>query len=473
MGFGGEEFAFGSPAAAIAGMFARLGRRGLDAGAGFAGTRPPAETVALAESRGRVLAQDVHADRDSPPFDHAAMDGYAVRAADVLAAARRHAGTLTLRVGGESRIGSAPPRFSSPQLSPPQPAPHQYSSSDATPLAIRIGTGAALPPGADTIIKREDVIEHAQGQPGAGSITLAADGSLVERLRPGDHVRRRGENAPRGAVVLRAGTVLNAAAMGTLAAVGVATPRVVPRLRVRVITTGDEVVEPDTAPRPFEIRNSNAPSLVGLLAARAWIDAKHAAHVRDEGGALLDALRDALDTADAVVLTGGVSMGHRDPVRAGLEAAGASLVFHGLPQRPGKPMLGATFTRADGSRVPVFGLPGNPISALVTGTRIVVPVLAACAAADLPLAQPHTPHQAATLVRLTNPDGKSLGLWWHRLVRLTENGNAELVSGMGSGDMVAGGHSDGFVEVPPLALATERGPAPEILPFYPWAGREG
>jgi molybdopterin molybdotransferase len=455
MGFRGEDFAFESPAAAVAGMLARLGLARAEAGVSPAGACRPPEAVALPDALGRILAEDIRADRDSPPFDHAAMDGYAVRAADVLAAVRAGTGPVTLRVAGESRIGCEPPAL---------PA-----SADATPVAVRIATGAPLPPGADAIVKREDVTEHAEGGHGVAAVTLAAGASAPERLRPGDHVRRRGENAPRGGVVLAAGTVLSVAALGTLAAVGAFAPRVRPRLRVRVITTGDEVVPPEATPRPFEIRNSNAPALVSLLAARRWIEPTHAAHVRDAGPALRDALREALDEADAVILTGGVSMGHRDLVRAGVEDAGASVVFHGLPQRPGKPMLGAIVTRAGGTRVPVFGLPGNPISALVTATRIVMPVLAACAG----VRHAHAPPGAAALVRLTNPDGRALDLWWHRLVRLTGDGRAELVDGRGSGDIIAGGNADGFVEVPPKSLAGAGGPAAEVLPFYPWAGREG
>ena len=456
MGFRGENFAFESPAAAVAGMLARLDVRRAHA-------RPPAEVVALADARGRVLAEDVRADRDSPAFDYSSMDGYAVRAADLHAAAQDHAGGLTLRVVGESRIGCAPPALP--------------VSVDTTPVALRIATGAALPPGADAIIKREDVTEHADSQHGVSAITL--DSVASPRIKPGDYIRHRGENAPRGSLVLHAGSVLSPAALGTLAAVGVNSPRVIPRLRVRVITTGDEVVPPDATPQLFEIRNSNGPALVGLLAAHAWIDATHAAHARDTRDELHHALQTALNDADAVIITGGVSMGHRDPVRACIDAAGARVVFHGMPQRPGKPMLGAMFTHTDRPHLPLFGLPGNPISALVTCTRIVMPVLAACA---------HANRANATLVRLSNPDAKSIDLWWHRLVRLTGDGQAELIDVKGSGDIIAGGHSDGFIEVPPTSLMSPTSPmsrrsdggvlvgteaTPEIVPFYPWVMREG
>ena len=243
-----------------------------------------------------------------------------------------------------------------------------------------------------------------------------------------------------GDVVLEAGTVLSGAAVGTLAAVGCVRPAVFRRVRVAVITTGDELVAPGETPGAYEVRNSNGPVVAQVLGAHAWAEVVSCEHVRDEGPGLGAALRGAVADADAVVLTGGVSMGHRDPVRGAVEAARAEVVFHGLPQKPGKPMLGAVVKR-DEATVPVLGLPGNPVSAMVTCTRIVVPVLAGAAgAARWP---------AAPTVRVVGWDGKAMDLWHHRLVRLREDGAVELVDGRGSGDIIAGGRSDGFIEVPP------------------------
>ncbi|KAA0212482.1 MAG: molybdopterin molybdenumtransferase MoeA [Cyanobacteria bacterium CYA] len=441
MGFGGQDFVFDSPASAIAGMIARLG--------GATPARCP-ETADLdaegpANPLGRVLAEDVRADRDSPAFDHAAMDGYAVRASSLAGAG---GGPVVLTVTGEARIGCEPPVLPD------------------GPVAVRIVTGAGIPSGADAVIRREDVVEELTGDGDAGrsdevrSITAAAH--LTGRLRPGAHIRRRGENASSGAVVLHAGDLVNASRLSTLAAVGITRPLVLPRVRVALVTTGDELVSPGEAPSTFQVRNSNAPAVRAILASPTWVEVAGVAHARDEGE-LDGVFRDACDAADAVILTGGVSMGHRDPVRGAIEAAGAQIVFHGLPQRPGKPMLGAVLKRTAGGAsrtLPIFGLPGNPVSALVTCTRIVLPVLAAYAGAR------QTPPQCLpATVTLADPDGRTLDLWWHRLVRLRvdESGvsRAELVDTRGSGDVVAAGISDGFVEVPPSR-------SPSIVPFYPW-----
>lgn len=439
MGFRGQAFAFDSPGAVVAALVARAspphpGR--------------PSEGVGLSEAAGRILAGDIRADRDSPFFDYSAMDGYAVRAADL--AARLRAGpteaaqTITLPVIGESRIGEPPLSFDD----------HRW------PIAVRIATGAPIPPGTDTVVRREDVLEHAEGAKQAVSICVGAEAAA--RIKRGDHIRRRGENAPAGAVVLDAGELISAAGLATLAAVGTTRPAVFDRLRVAIITTGDELVEPHHTPSAFQIRNSNAPAVRAILASHAWLDVMSTVHIRDDED-LDGAIEHACQNADAVVLTGGVSMGHRDPVRAAVEHTGAEIVFHGLPQRPGKPMLGAILQRPGAHTawaVPIFGLPGNPVSALVTCVRIVLPVLAACAGAR------RTPAECLPrLITVRNPDGRTLDMWWHRLVRLAVDANGlpqvELIDGRGSGDIVAAGRSDGFVEVAPGALSA-------ILPYYAW-----
>ncbi len=142
-------------------------------------------------------------------------------------------------------------------------------------------------------------------------------------------------------------------------------------------------------------------------------------------------------------------MGHRDPVRAAIEDNAGRVIFHGVPQRPGKPMLGAI---ANG--VPIFGLPGNPVSAMVTCVRIVLPVLAARSGA--------TAMPAWAFVEVANADGARLDLWWHRLVCMRADGRVELLDGRGSGDLVAGGRSDGFIEVAPTSDAKH------WVPFYAW-----
>lgn len=444
MTFGDQGFAFGSPAAAVAGMIERLG----DPAQRRRAIRSP-----LDDARGMILAEAVLADRDSPAFDHSAMDGYAARLADLGPTARGV--DLVLTVAGESRIGS--------------PAPQMPEA----PCAVRISTGAPLPAGPrppDAILKREDVREL-RASPGAGDIdadrvaSIGIPESTRAAVHAGLNIRRRGENLGAGCVVSARGTLLNAASIGALAAVGEARPKVFPRLRVAVITSGDELVRPEATPLPFQIRDSNGPALAAALAAHPWIEVLPRTHVQDRAEDVLGALAAALGAADAIILSGGVSMGHRDPVRSAVDRLGGRLVFHGLPQRPGKPMLAAIVAAPNLSPearrgVPVFGLPGNPVSALVTCTRIVMPVLGHVAGvARWP---------GPSLVAISEPDGRSLDLWWHRLARLAGPGRIELVESRGSGDLVATAASDGFVELPPGCKPGFPADAPSHVAFYGW-----
>ncbi|MBL8745741.1 MAG: molybdopterin molybdotransferase MoeA [Phycisphaerae bacterium] len=439
MGFRGQAFAFESPAAAVEAMIARLadGR-----------ASDHAEPVPLDDARGRILAEAIACDRDSPPFDHSAMDGYAIRTSDLVRAIGHttQGDHVSFPVVDEARIGSPPPAL-------PESA------------AIRIVTGAAVPAGADAVVRREEVSEHADG----GRIsTISIAWHAATRVRTGDSIRRRGENARAGDAVLRRGVVISSAALGTLAATGCVRPRVYARVRAAIITTGDELVPPHARPAAFQIRNSNAPTISATLGSQRWMEVVSVTHSGDEPRKLEETLRDALGRADAVVLTGGVSIGHRDPVREAVEAAGAEIVFHGLPQRPGKPILGAVLARKDGCPAPIFALPGNPVSAMVTCTRIVLPVLAVRAGSSADrLPSPCLPR----LVPLTNPDGLALDLWWHRLARLNRAGEAELIDARGSGDIIAAGCSDGFLEFPPLSAPTPARSSrsePPLVPFFAW-----
>ena len=418
MTFRGQPYAFESPAAAVAGMVDALGP-----------TAPGrVERVPLHAARGRYLAEPARLDRDSPPFDTAVMDGFAIRCADLV-----HAGDGELAVQGESMIGRAPP--------PLVPG-----------TAMRIATGAAMPAGADTVLPREVVQEAMEGGT-PRAITIDAEARAA--VQPGHHIRLQGENARAGATVLRAADALHAASLGTLAAIGLADPLVRARVRVAIVTTGEEIVAPGESPAPFELRDSNGPAVEAALASHAWVEVAWRRHARGDHDELDAPLASATQACDALVLTGGISMGHRDPVRAAIERTGARVVFHGLPQRPGKPMLGAVVQRRDGAPCAIFGLPGNPLSALVTLARVAMPVLAHLGGGGL---------AARPLVRLANPDGQSLPMWCHRLVHLTSGGEAELVPVRSSGDVVAGGAGDGFIEVPPGTAPASHGP----FTFHAW-----
>lgn len=423
MSFRGQPYAFDAPSAAIEGMIAQLG------------APPPdgiSEQCELTTALGRVLAERVEADRDSPPFDTSAMDGYAVRVADIRGA------DGVVPVVGESRIGREPPVL----------------ASAGQVAAVRIVTGAAIPPGADAVIRREDVEERAIGAL-AGGVASIVLSDRARKVAPGTSIRRQGENAVAGSALLEPGTLLTAASIGTLAAVGRVMPRVFHRLRAAIIVTGDELVDAGSTPDRFQIRDSNGVTVAATLAPQRWLEVAAIERAGDDGAHLRTLLNDFAERYEVVILSGGVSMGHRDPVRGALDALGARVIFHGLPQRPGKPMLGAVLPSTAAPPRIIFALPGNPISAMVTARRIVTPVLAWRAGLRLTTRVPR--------VRVANPDDATLDLWWHRLVRLDATGDAVLVEGRGSGDIVAGGRSDGFIEVPPGVRADG------AFPFFGWA----
>ncbi|RMH12672.1 MAG: molybdopterin molybdenumtransferase MoeA [Planctomycetota bacterium] len=398
------EFAFDSPEAALKALVARVKPVGV-------------EHVSLQDAVGRVLAEPIRADRPSPACDVSAMDGYAICIEDLRPG--------RLPVAGEIPIATEPP------------AMHPGA-------VLRIVTGAAVPPQAHAVIRREDCIEQDR------FIELTAQ--TVASIKPGLNIRRCGENCPKGAEIIPSGTLVTPARLGALATVGCTQPRVRRRVRVAVLVTGDEVLCPDEMPKPWELRDSNGPSLGALLGAHAWNAVDVRPRVVDDERTLCDAVEAALAESDAVVCTGGVSMGGRDYVPGVVRKVGAEVIFHRLPQKPGKPALGAV--SPDGK--PVFGLPGNPVSVLVTARRLALPALSARAG----LARLCPP----TLVRLAKPDDKTLNLWWHRLVRITEPGVASLLPTMGSGDIPSAATSDGFVEIPPAATANG------LCTFYSWFG---
>lgn len=381
------------------------------------------ERVALHRSLGRVPVDvgSMVTDRPSPPLDVSAMDGFALRHDD-LALGR-------LPIAAEVRIGQPPPAI------PPT-------------AALRIVTGGAIPGGADMILKREDVVEA------DGAISWTAE--VAERARRGDHIRRAGENAAPNAPLLAAGRPLDAAAIGALAATGITSVAVTRQVRLAILTTGDEIVPShELAPHPWQVRDSNGPALAALFARAPWIASIERRHVIDDEAEMERRIRAAIDGADAILLTGGVSMGHRDFVPSCLERAGAEILFHTVPQRPGKPVLGAITERGQ----PILALPGNPVSVLATARRMAWPVLASRGGGPSFAAQPDA------LVTLTNADARTLRLWWHRPVREAAAGSAELVDLRGSGDLVAAGQSHGFVELPPDAS----GPGP--WPLFRWSPR--
>jgi molybdopterin molybdotransferase len=297
------------------------------------------ETVPLAAARGRVLAGDIIAPIDLPPFDNSAVDGYAVRHRDLDPNAETR-----LAVGGRLTAGSA------------------ARAPIAAHQAIRIFTGAPMPRGADTVFMQEDV--HAE----ADAVLLPAG------LKPGANRRLAGEDVRKGAVVLPAGRRLAAPDVALAAALGLTELHVRRRVRVALFSTGDEIVEPGR-PRPAAaLYDANRTLLDGLLE-RLGAAVTDLGILKDEPAALETAIAAAARQHDLVLTSGGVSTGEADHVKSAVEKIGR-LVFWRVAIKPGRPVaMGAIRGLDQGSGAAFVGLPGNPVAAFVTFARVVRPLL--------------------------------------------------------------------------------------------------
>ncbi len=297
----------------------------------------PAERVDLLASLGRVLAEDVVSDIDVAPFDNSAMDGYAVRAADVADASEER--PVRLAVVEHIPAGG----FPSVSIGPGE--------------AARIMTGAPIPDGADAIVMVERTREEDDGRTAL----------ILAPTQAGDHIRRRGEDVRAGEVVLERGEVIGPAAIGLMAAVGCARPLVHRCPRVAIVATGDELVEVEEFPGPGKIRNSNSYSLAAQVLSAGGVP--HVLGVARDDVASTTALLSRASEFDLMVTTGGVSMGDYDVVRDVLERLG-EMDFWKVAMRPGAPQTHGTI---DGT--PFFGLPGNPTSTMVGFELFVRPVI--------------------------------------------------------------------------------------------------
>ncbi len=328
-------------------------------------------TVPLAEADGSVLAGDVFAGEDVPPFDNTAVDGYAVRSVDLAAAAP---GPVRLPVVAEVAAGH-------PATNPLGPG-----------QAMRIFTGAVMPEGADAVVMVED--------------TDRLDGGATVEVRvpvsAGAHVRHAGDDLSRGARVFAAGEGLGPAHLGVLASLGITVAQVVRRPVVGVLSTGDELVAPGRALAPGQIRDSNRVAVAAAVR-RCGFEVVDLGLVRDDEAAITAAVEAAVGSGagcDALVTSGGVSMGDIDLVRVVLDRMG-EMRWMQIAIRPAKPFA---FGLVGPARRPVFGLPGNPVSSLVSFELLARPALRAMAGHRDPLRAPVLAVAGADLLR--RPDGK-------------------------------------------------------------------
>jgi molybdopterin molybdotransferase len=367
-------------------------------------TRLDALDVAVAHALDRVLAADVTAAHDVAPFASSAMDGFAVAPGP---AGRR------LRIAGEARAGS----------------PCEVPLGEGE--AIRISTGAVIPEGADAVVMVERTTES-----GDGTVTVEAD------VEPGQNVRAAAEDLQAGTVVLRAGTLLGPAELGVAVAAGAATVPCARRPRVAVLATGDELVVPGSPLRPGQIHDTNSVTLAAL-ARRAGADVITATRVADTPAATRTAIATALSTADVVVLSGGVSVGPHDHVKPALVELGVEESFWRVALKPGKP----TWFGTRAGRL-VFGLPGNPVSSMVTFLLFARPALAALQGApgDVPreravLAEALPRHPARDeCVRVRLADGRAMptGPQGSHVLSSMLGAAALAIVPMGEGELAAG-----------------------------------
>lgn len=390
-----------------------------------------ATCCALERAQGRVLAEDIQARRDMPGVDNSAMDGYALRLADLAAA--------TVSSTGLAVTDRLP------------------AGAGVTTLAeggcARIFTGAPVPQGADCVVPQERVRLDEQGRV-----------KVLGEVQAGANIRRQGEEYRRGDPLLSAGTPLTPTALAVLASQGIAEVSVRPPLTVALISTGDELAEIGASAPPEAVFNSNRVMLKALLEQQAC-KVLDLGIVADTADALHEALSLAHAQADLVICTGGVSVGEEDHVRPLLESLGSCLL-HGLAMKPGKPFtfgyLGASL--AEGT--PLIGLPGNPVAALVGWQLLALPFVQRCLGR-----QPAELQRFAAVAGFSRPTRRTR----HELLRAVLEWReddprplARLAGGQGSNMLLAANQAHGYLLVP-VGRGVEEGEEYAFLPFSQFA----
>lgn len=380
----------------------------------------PTERLPLDSCSGRVLRQQIRADRDFPPFDRVMMDGFAMRTAD-------------FEKGRDFRVdGSAPAGSPAVELS-------------AAPLScVEVMTGAPLPIGADCIVPVEEIIRVGE------SIRVSPNFEVVPRR----FVHAAASDARTAEVLLESGNLLGSREIGVAASCGAAWLEVSEPPRIHLLATGDELVAVDEIPQPHQIRQSNASAMACALQ-RAGHTTVTSACLRDDLSESVTALRSALETFEWLIITGAVSKGARDFVPTLLDSLDCRCLFHGVAQRPGKPA--GCWLGPNGQII--MALPGNPVSAITGLHAFVLPALAVVSGLQLPKS------------RLVIPAGWMdglLGMTQHLPVKLGDDGRAHAAPTGNSGDFIGLLRSDGFITIPPRGGNPVVGGNAVAFPFTPW-----
>ena len=383
-----------------------------------AGIIPATEVVALGQAWGRVLAEDVYADRDYPPFNRSTRDGFAVRAEDV----RQANSVLTL--SGEIRAG-------------------EYFKGDVKPgHCAAIMTGAPLPAGTDAVA----MVEHTRTQ----GDKVEIGGPMV----PFENVVRKGSEAQAGQCILPKGRRIRASEIGLLASVGAASAPVHVRARVAIIPTGDEIVPIDRQPEWYQVRNSNS-SMLAAVVTSAGGNPWEIGIGPDQKEALRSLIEKALE-ADMLLLSGGVSMGKYDFVEDVLADLGAEFYFRSVAIWPGKPLV---FGRVHGKFF--FGLPGNPVSGFVTCNLFARPAIGMLMGSGFE-------RPSFLRARLAKPVHHKTGLTTFMPARI-ETRETEPVVGLvgwqGSGDLAGVAQANGFLVVHPEQPSPKAGDWVDVMPM--------
>jgi molybdopterin molybdotransferase len=374
------------------------------------------ERIALRDATGRVLATSAVSAIDVPPFDRAAMDGYAVVAGDTFGASRDR--VKTLRLVHTSYSGDAP------------------AQAIASGECVEIATGAPLPDGADAVVMVEETEKTTEGV------------RIFTPVYPGQHVGRRAADISKGQTVVASGSVLNAGSIGALAAVGTTTIEVIARPRVAIVSTGNEIIEPGQPLGPGQIYNINRFTLTSIIET-------HGGTV-SAVDTVVDTLADLVEAicrnaaADLIVFSGGSSVGERDLMLDAVQQTG-EVIFHGIAVKPGKPtLLGKV------GSTPVLGMPGNPTSCLSNAYLLVIPMLRQMA--RLPPYEPPTIHVPLAR-RIVSTTGR------HQFFTVRVVDGSAIPAFKGSGDITSMAHADGYIEIPAQTDIVEAGEMVKVKLF--------